>query len=268
MFQSVVEGGGIRSRSCPKCADHGPEEPAEPCCHPDMDLSIRPRRGSSAAPAKTRIDHRGPPPPQHALTRIVPAKLPDGAPGSELESTAEGNNPGDPGRPLALSPCNGLPPADFPAMKRKATLPHRFQLAGDRSQGHHRSYPFLAISNEETRLLPERHLFPCHDSWRHGQVLRGVATDGPSPWAPGRSASAPRVRRRFPGVIVATQDGGRGPQAARRESDGSGRYRASSDTPHPPLASGKTSPWWSKLNRRFTFPDYERVIPNWQPTRC
>ena len=139
-------------------------------------------------------------------------------------------------------------------------LPHRFQLAGDRPQGHDRPHPLRHLHRGDA-LLPERHLFPCRHRRTAPQVLRGVATDGHRlarvevPLPKGAAEHAGRDR--------AAQDRGRGPQAARRERR-LGRHRA---VRHPhPLRLGRRHPGQQADRRhlprlRARHPDRQRQGP-------
>ena len=78
-------------------------------------------------------------------------------------------------------------------------LPHRFQLAGDRPQGHHRPHPLRHLQRGDA-LLPERHLFArrqaraapqCCAAWRPTAIA----------W-PGSRCRCPKGADEIPGVIV------------------------------------------------------------------
>ena len=209
----------------------------------DMDLAITEQVEATAAKAGATTA------PAHTLYEIV-RKLPDGAQ-VELESAGDGNSLAiRAGRSRFTLQC--LPPADFPAMA-EGDLPHRFQLAGDRPQGHHRPHPLRHLQRGDA-LLPERHLFPCRHRRRHRTCC---AASPPTAIAwPGSRCRCPRAPRDIPGVIVPRKTVGE-VRKLLDESDGSVEIELS-DT-RIRFACGEVT-LVSKLIDG-TFPDYERVIP-------
>ena len=209
----------------------------------DMDLAITETVEASAAKTGSTTA------PAHTLYEIV-RKLPDGAQ-VELETARRRQQPGDPGRPLALHPAMpaaGRLPGDGRG-RPAAPLP----APGDRPQGHHRPHPLRHLQRGDA-LLPERHLFPCRHAERH---RRCCAASRPTAIAwPGSRCRCPRAPTEIPGVIVPRKTVGE-VRKLLDESDGSVEIELS-DT-RIRFATGNVT-LVSKLIDG-TFPDYERVIP-------